>query len=139
MVGRRHPLKVAVYLSPRQLRDRNVVEKITRALDVTGARPELLEIEITETAVMENLELAQQLPTTIGNLGIGISLDDFGTGYSSLGSLKDLPITKLKIDQSFVRNLPGDDNAVALVRTIIGLAKNLNFRLHDPHGIHLAW
>ena len=123
------PLKVAVNLSPRQLRDRKVVEKITRALDVTGARPELLEIEITETAMMENLELAQKLLANLGDLGIGISLDDFGTGYSSLGSLKDLPITKLKIDQSFVRNLPGDGNDVALVRTIIGLAKNLNLGL----------
>ncbi len=123
------PMKVAVNLSPRQLRDRNVVEKIRQALDVTGALPELLEIEITETAVMENLELAQKLLAELVGLGIGISLDDFGTGYSSLSSLKTLPITKLKIDQSFVKNLPGDGNDVSLVRTIIGLAKSLNLRL----------
>ncbi len=122
-------MKVAVNLSTRQLRDRTVVDKIKRTLELTGAPPELLEIEITETAVMDNLNLAQQLLAELVDLGIGISLDDFGTGYSSLGSLRTLPITKLKIDQSFVKNLPGDDNDVALVRAIIGLAKSLNLRL----------
>lgn len=123
------PMKVSVNLSPHQLRDSKLAKKIKQALCVTGALPELLEIEITETAVMENLELAQKLLAELVDLGIGISLDDFGTGYSSLSSLKTLPITKLKIDQSFVKNLPGDGSDVSLVRTIIGLAKSLSLGL----------
>jgi len=123
------PLKVAVNLSPQQLRDRQLAAKIGQVLKATGAPAELLEIEITETAAMGNVELAQRLLGELCVLGIGIALDDFGTGYSSLGALKTLPITKLKIDQSFVKNLPSDGNDVALVRTIIGLAKSLNLTL----------
>jgi diguanylate cyclase (GGDEF)-like protein len=123
------PLKVAINLSPQQLHQQKLVGKIRQVLDSTGALAGCLEIEVTEMAAMENPELAQQQLSELGGLGIGIALDDFGTGYSSLGYLKNLPITKLKIDQSFVRGLPGDRNDVSIVHTIIGLAKSLNLRL----------
>lgn len=123
------PLKVAINLSPHQLRQSKLAGKIRQVLEATGASPNLLEIEITETAAMESTELAQQQLSELGSLGIGIALDDFGTGFSSLGYLKALPITKLKIDQSFVKDLPGDDSDTSIVRTIIGLAKSLNLML----------
>ncbi|MEO8135556.1 MAG: EAL domain-containing protein [Betaproteobacteria bacterium] len=123
------PVKVAVNLSAHQLRDRKLAGKIRQVLQTSGAPPELLEIEITESAAMGSLVLAQQILGELSALGIGVALDDFGTGYSSFGSLQSLPITKLKIDQSFVRNLPGDDNDASLVRTIIGLGRSLNLTL----------
>lgn len=123
------PLKVAINLSPQQLRQHKLVGKLMQALAETGAPVELLEIEITETAAMESPELAERQLSELARLGIGIALDDFGTGYSSLGYLKNLPITKLKIDQSFVKGLPDDNNDGSIVRTIIGLAKSRNLRL----------
>lgn len=123
------PLKVAVNLSPQQLRQLKLVGKLRQVIAETGAPVELLEIEITETAAMESPELAEQQLSELAHIGIGIALDDFGTGYSSLGYLKKLPISKLKIDQSFVKGLPDDNNDSSIVRTIIGLAKSRNLRL----------
>lgn len=123
------PLKVAVNLSPQQLRQQKLVGRLRQVMEATGALAELLEIEVTETVAMERADLAEQQLSELAGLGIGIALDDFGTGYSSLGYLKSLPITKLKIDQSFVKGLPGDSNDGAIVRTIIGLAKSRNLRL----------
>lgn len=123
------PLKVAVNLSPQQLKQQDLVGKLRQVITATGASPELIEIEITETAAMESPKFAEQQLSELASLGIGIALDDFGTGYSSLGYLKNLPITKLKIDQSFVKGLPDDSNDSSIVRTIIGLAKSRNLKL----------
>lgn len=123
------PLKVAVNLSPQQLRQQKLVGKLRQVMADTGAPPELIEIEITETAAMESPQLAEQQLSELASLGIGIAMDDFGTGYSSLGYLKNLPITKLKIDQSFVKGLPDDSSDSSIVRIIIGLAKSHNLRL----------
>jgi len=123
------PLKVAINLSPQQLQQQNLVGRLRQLMTETGASPDLIEIEITETAAMESPESAEQQLSELASLGIGIALDDFGTGYSSLGYLKNLPITKLKIDQSFVKGLPDDSNDSSIVRTIIGLAKSRNLKL----------
>jgi diguanylate cyclase (GGDEF)-like protein/PAS domain S-box-containing protein len=120
------PLKVAVNVSPQQLRQQSLVAFIRNAVETSGASPELLEIEITESAAMESPEFAQQALSELVSLGIGISLDDFGTGYSSLAHIKSLPITKLKIDRCFIKDLPGNEHDISIVRTIIGLARSLN-------------
>ena len=123
------PLKVAVNLSPQQLHQRDLAGRLREILAATGALPALLELEITETTAIERTELVEQQLAELGDLGIGIALDDFGTGYSSFGYLKTLPITKLKLDQSFVKDLPGNVNDASIVCAIIALAKSLNLML----------
>jgi len=118
-----HP--VAVNVSAVQLRSRSVVERIRAILLRTGLPPDLLEIEITESAVMEPVHDAILHLDAIRSLGVRLSIDDFGTGYSSLASLKRLPIDVLKVDQRFVRGLPGDHSDVQIVRTILTTAQNL--------------
>jgi EAL domain-containing protein (putative c-di-GMP-specific phosphodiesterase class I) len=91
-----------------------------------GLPPEMLELEITESSIVEDIEQTVNKLRQIKALGVAVAIDDFGTGYSSLSYLKELPIDRLKIDQSFVREIPSNANDCAIVRTIIGMAKNLN-------------
>jgi EAL domain-containing protein (putative c-di-GMP-specific phosphodiesterase class I) len=116
---------MAVNLSTRQFRQKDLAEEISAALRDAGLTPDDLELEITESAIMDNLASAATVLAELERLGIRIAVDDFGTGYSSLSYLKAFPIHCLKIDRSFIRDIPGDENDTAIVRTVIGLAGSL--------------
>jgi diguanylate cyclase (GGDEF)-like protein len=119
------PLAVAVNLSARQFQQADLFEAVLRILDETRLDPHKLELELTESSVMENPEAATITLRRLKTMGIRIAIDDFGTGYSSLGYLKRLPIDVLKIDQSFVRDLNTDPDDAAVVMAIVTLAHNL--------------
>ncbi len=122
-------LVVGVNLSARQLQQEDMVSMVSKLLRETGLPPELLQLEITEGAVMKNVELIIATLHQIRRMGIGISLDDFGTGYSSLSYLKRFPIDSVKIDRSFVRDIASDPNDAAIVTTVIAMARNLNLKV----------
>ena len=116
---------VAVNVSPQQFRFAGIFDQIRGALDEEGVRPEQIELEITEGCVMENSERNIQLLEQLAEHGFRISMDDFGTGYSSLSYLRRFPLHKLKIDRSFVNDLPGDLEAIAISNAIIHMAHSL--------------
>ncbi len=118
-------LPISVNLSPRQFRQKNLVETLHRALLDTGQPARLLELEITETTLMQDIDETRDKLQEIAAMGVRLAIDDFGTGYSSLSYLKRFPVHKLKIDQSFVRDLTVDPEDAAIVSAIIGLAKSL--------------
>lgn len=118
-----HELRVAVNLSPLQFRHPGLVQTVQDILDATGLPPELLELEVTEGALMEDSEITLATLNALRSRGMHLSLDDFGTGYSSMSYLTRLPLNNLKVDQSFVRNLPHDKESLAIVRAIVSLAK----------------
>ena len=122
-------LRVAVNLSARQFRQRNLAQTINRILSESGVPPEYLEIEITESDVMENAESAIATLDQLKSRGMSISIDDFGTGYSSLSYLKRFPLDILKIDRSFVRDIPADGDDAAIVEAIIALARSLDIKV----------
>jgi diguanylate cyclase (GGDEF)-like protein len=123
------PLRVAVNLSAQQFRQKDLLETVQRALRDTGLDPSLLELELTESAVMENAEESARILAQLSRLGVQISIDDFGTGYSSLSYLKRFPLDKLKIDRSFIRDLATDVDDAAIVRAIISLAHSLKLKV----------
>ncbi|MBN8764100.1 MAG: GGDEF-domain containing protein [Thiobacillus sp. 63-78] len=116
---------MAVNLSARQFRQKDLAEEVSAALRDTGLAASDLELEITESSIMDNRAVAATVLTELERLGLRIAVDDFGTGYSSLSYLKSFPIHCLKIDRSFIRDIPGDENDTAIVRTIIALAGSL--------------
>ncbi|MGY3032924.1 diguanylate cyclase (GGDEF)-like protein/PAS domain S-box-containing protein [Bradyrhizobium sp. USDA 4354] len=118
-------VRVAVNLSPLQFRSGNLLSMVTDALKYSGLPPRRLELEITETLLLE--KSAQVLATlhALRALGVRISMDDFGTGYSSLSYLRSFPFDKIKIDQSFVRDLAANREAQAIIRSIVSLGKGL--------------
>jgi diguanylate cyclase (GGDEF)-like protein/PAS domain S-box-containing protein len=118
-------LRVAVNLSMRQLADPEFPAHIAATLAQAGLPPGQLELELTESMVMSNPERMLALLTGIRGTGVQLSIDDFGTGYSSLGQLKRLPIDALKIDRSFIRDIPGDLEDEAIAETIIAMARKL--------------
>jgi len=120
------PLQVSVNISVRQLRDNEFLDKVEAALRETGLAPCLLELEITESAIMNVSEDIVLKLLRLKELGVSISIDDFGTGYSSLSYLKNLPVDKIKIDRSFVMDLVRDPNDAAIVDAIISMARALN-------------
>ncbi|MET1032624.1 putative bifunctional diguanylate cyclase/phosphodiesterase [Domibacillus tundrae] len=120
------PIRMSVNVSLRQFMQLNFVEQVEQILDQTGLAPEWLDIEITKSMTAD-VSHAQQVLSRLRGIGIHVSIDDFGTGYSSLSYLSKFPITKLKIDQSFVRDLAQDRQAI--VKTIIDLARNLNLNV----------
>ncbi len=117
------PVHIAVNISPHQLHQPNFVERVGEILQETGARPEWFELEITENAVMSDVEHATQTMDQLVAMGLQLAIDDFGTGHSSLSDLKDFNIHTLKIDRSFVTDLPQDSRATAIVRSIIHLGQ----------------
>jgi diguanylate cyclase (GGDEF)-like protein/PAS domain S-box-containing protein len=119
------PVCMAVNLSLRQLMDDNLLEDIKAALVDSGMAPNLLELEITESMVMHNPQRLIALLTDIKKLGVRLAIDDFGTGYSSLAQLKHFPIDTLKVDRSFIRNLPEDSENQAITEAIITMGKTL--------------
>lgn len=127
--GDRQTLRVAVNLSASSFRDERIVAAVEGALRRTELPARLLELEITESAIMENPELAAKLLGALRELGVSLALDDFGTGYSSLSYLRRFPIDTLKIDRSFVRDLPDSPEAATIVKTIIGLGNSLGLRV----------
>ena len=123
-----HQIKVAVNLSARQFQDPNLLTMIDEVLAQTGLPIQNLELEITESMVMGDIEQTIELLQQIQDKGINLSIDDFGTGYSSLSYLKRFPIDALKIDQAFVRYLKPDSEDAAIVQAIIAMAKSLGLK-----------
>jgi diguanylate cyclase len=120
-----HVLPVAVNLSARNLLDDQIITQVTELLERHGVPPEMLELEVTESAIMLQQARAQQILTRLHRLGIRISIDDFGAGYTSLAQLKTLPITEIKVDRSFVSGMDTDSDAALIVRSVIDLGHNL--------------
>jgi diguanylate cyclase (GGDEF)-like protein/PAS domain S-box-containing protein len=119
------PLVIAVNLSPRQFKDPDLLGVIADVLERTRMAPELLELEITESMIMHDVDRAVERARAIKTLGVRLAIDDFGTGYSSLSQLKRLPIDTLKIDRSFVRDVAAGPEDRAIAETIISLGKTL--------------
>src|SRR6266851_3998529 len=120
------PLHMAVNLSARQFADEDLVKDIAAALESTGMRPELLELELTESMVIQNTERAGRVLAEIKKMGVRLAIDDFGVGYSSLTHLKRFPIDTLKVDRSFIRDLPQNAEDKAITEAIIAMGKSLN-------------
>lgn len=118
-------LTISVNVSPRQFRQKSFVQQIQAILEETGANPACLELEITEGLVIADVEDTIEKMLALQEIGVRFALDDFGTGYSSLNYLKRLPLNKLKIDQSFVRDITTDPNNAAIIETIIAMASHL--------------
>ena len=118
-------LKISVNLSPLQLRLPDLVGRISEALEKTGLSPRRLELEVTETAMIDDMAAATRMLRDLRALGITIALDDFGTGYSSLSFLRTLPFDRVKIDRSFVQDLGVRPGAIAIVRAVTGLCSSL--------------
>jgi diguanylate cyclase (GGDEF)-like protein/PAS domain S-box-containing protein len=119
------PVQVAVNISARQFESRNLVELVDKALMKSGLEASLLELELTESLVMQNPEDVIRVLLDLKDMGLNLSIDDFGTGYSSLSYLQRLPVDRLKIDQSFVRDIGADPNDAIIARAVISLGHNL--------------
>jgi len=119
-------LKVSVNLSPRQLDQPGLADKVKAVLARTKLPAGQLEVEVTESLFLKGFETARQSLSNLSEIGVTVALDDFGTGYSSLAYLKRLPITTLKIDKSFVDGLPDDKDDAAIVTSVVSIAANLN-------------
>ncbi len=123
------PGKLALNLAVKQLQQKDFIEVLQSMLSETKCKPEWIELEVTEGKIMHNPEEAIVVLNQISDIGIELAIDDFGTGYSSLSYIKKLPIHKLKIDQSFIRDLPDDAEDSAITKAIISLTHNLNLKV----------
>jgi EAL domain-containing protein (putative c-di-GMP-specific phosphodiesterase class I) len=121
-----HALTLSINISPWQLRDPWLAQKIIKVLTETGFPANRLEIEITESALFDNLALAQSIVGSLKNQGVHLALDDFGTGYSSLAHLRALPFDRIKIDRSFVTSINENAESAAIVNAITRLGDSLN-------------
>jgi len=124
-----HSLQVAVNVSSRQFQRPDFVEQVLDTLERTGANPRRLELELTESLLVENVDDVIEKMTALKTRGVRFSLDDFGTGYSSLSYLKRMPLDTLKIDRSFVRDLLTDPNDAAIAKTVVALAHALGLNV----------
>lgn len=122
-------LTIAVNVSARQFKQIDFVDQVRRTLDQTGAKPQQLKLELTESTVLEDIESAIERMHALRAMGIRFSMDDFGTGYSSLQYLKRLPLDQIKIDQSFVRDILSDANDLVIVKTIIAMSHALGLEV----------
>jgi diguanylate cyclase (GGDEF)-like protein len=120
---------MAVNLSLRQLMDNQLIADIRTVLEETGLAPELLELEITESMIMSNPAHIIAILTEIKRIGVKLSIDDFGTGYSSLSKLKEFPVDTLKIDRSFIHNLPDNDQDKAITQAILVMGESLSLNV----------
>ena len=125
----RPPIRISVNISARQLTQLDLVSLIGQTLKETGLDPQYLEIELTESLLMENKDTTIKTLHALKSLGISIAIDDFGTGYSSLSYLKRFPIDTLKIDQTFIRDVTGNTDAQAIVKAIMGMAQALKLKV----------
>ncbi|MDM9625415.1 EAL domain-containing protein [Rhizobium sp. S152] len=123
------PCSVAVNVSARQFQEAGLVDHVAAALEQSGLDPQWLELEVTESLIMRDVEGAIARMHELKRLGVNLSIDDFGTGYSSLSTLKRFPISRLKIDRSFIADIPGDSGDMALTSAIISLGKILELEV----------
>ena len=123
------PVPISVNVSARQLRDENFVSQVQTILQETGLAAEYLEIELTESATMEDLDHSLEILTALSDLGVRLVIDDFGTGYSSLARLRQLPIDGIKVDRSFIEHIAEDSKERSLVMAIIAMASNLGLQV----------
>jgi EAL domain-containing protein (putative c-di-GMP-specific phosphodiesterase class I) len=119
-------IRISVNVSPMQFRSKNFHTEVALVLSDSGIDPSFIELEVTESTVMSQVEDAVDTLGSLKKLGVKIALDDFGTGYSSLSHLSYLPIDKLKVDQSFIQNIDTDARSLAITETVIALGKKLN-------------
>lgn len=124
-----NPGMLSLNLAMKQLNEEDFIDNLLNTMKELNFKAQWLELEVTEGQVMDNPEHSIRKLHQINSMGIEIAIDDFGTGYSSLSYLKKLPLNKLKIDQSFVRDIPQDEDDVAITKAIIALGKSLNFKL----------
>jgi len=122
-------LRISVNISARYLRQETFLDEVVQILSETRLDPNCVELELTETAIMENTDSAAAVLERARKLGMKIAIDDFGTGYSSLSYLKQLPIDSVKLDRSFVRGATSDPDDAALVMAIVTLAHNLKLNV----------
>ncbi|EGJ49762.1 putative bifunctional diguanylate cyclase/phosphodiesterase [Desulfocurvibacter africanus] len=120
---------VSVNLSPRQFRQKDLVGMVERVLQRTGFDSRLLELEITESSLVQDIDQTMATLRRLREMGLAVAIDDFGTGYSSLAYLKHFPLGALKIDQSFIRGIPTDPSDIAITTTIISMAQSLNLKV----------
>lgn len=123
------PIRVSVNISARQFRQIELVRTVERILAETGLDPAWLELEITESSIMYDIEAVIQILQELNAMGVRLAIDDFGTGYSSLSYLKRLPVSTLKIDQSFVRDITTDHNDAAIATSVIALARSMGLEV----------
>ncbi len=123
------PIQVAINISPRQFRDPNLITTMRRSLREAKLDPKNIEIEITETMLMQDVEAAQITVERLSELGVSLAIDDFGTGYSSLNYLKRFPINTVKVDRSFVTDLPSNADDMAITRAVIAMAHQLKMEV----------
>jgi EAL domain-containing protein (putative c-di-GMP-specific phosphodiesterase class I) len=118
-------MRIAVNLSPVQFKSRNLVNAVVQALHEARLAPDRLELEITETVMLQDTDATLATLHELHDLGVRIAMDDFGTGYSSLSYLRRFPFDRIKIDQSFVRELGSKQDCDAIIRAVTGLSHNL--------------
>ena len=124
-----NPGRLALNLAMKQLQQKDFIEFLKEMMKITECKAQWLEFEVTEGQIMTNPGEAIKILSEISELGIELAVDDFGTGYSSLAYLKKLPIDKLKIDQSFIRDLPQDEEDATITKAVIALASSLNLKI----------
>ena len=120
---------VCVNVSALQFKEGSLLQDVSEARRETGLSSEHLELELTESVIMQDLQQAIATMQALAHINIKLSIDDFGTGYSSLSALKRFPVTRLKIDRSFVDGLPDDSNDRAITSAVISMAHNLNLKV----------
>ena len=123
------PVSVCVNVSAKQFKDRSLVDRVVRALEEAGLDAKYLELELTESVIMQDVELALEIMNELRELGIQLAIDDFGTGYSSLSALKKFPVARLKIDKSFIDDLADSEEDRAVASAVISLGQKLNMRV----------
>ncbi|HEX6363778.1 MAG TPA: EAL domain-containing protein, partial [Albitalea sp.] len=123
------PITISINISPRQFMSRRLVATLLSIVRETGADPRHIELEITETMIMRNLEQSIETLAQLRAVGMQVAVDDFGVGYSSLNQLTRLPASSMKIDRSFIMNLPGDEGSGSITEAIIAMAKRLKLRV----------
>ncbi|MGE0279446.1 MAG: putative bifunctional diguanylate cyclase/phosphodiesterase [Rhizobiaceae bacterium] len=124
-----HPLSVSVNLSAKDFRDASIIDKVDAALRMTGLAPERLEIEVTETSLLDDKSAARRYVEELRQIGVRIALDDFGTGYSSLSYLHKLPLDKIKIDRSFLTDVTEDERSLRLLSGVVQLSHRLGLQV----------
>ena len=122
-------VNISVNISARQFREKDLVSRVVRALQISGLDGQFLELELTESLIMQDVESAVATMKELQGLGVQLSIDDFGTGYSSLSSLKTFPVARLKIDKSFINDLGTNENDNAVASAVISLGQKLNLKV----------
>ena len=123
------PIRMSVNVSARQFRERQLTTIVARALSRSGLEAQFLELELTESLIMQDVDQAVATMEELERLGVQLSIDDFGTGYSSLSALKTFPVARLKIDKTFISGLPGDEDDMAVATAVISLGQKLNLKV----------